>query len=907
MKWFHAARARLRLLPRRAAESRIDDEIRFHIDMETQRLVREQKLDHDEARRRALATFGGVQQHRETLREGRGTAWLGGLSLDLKLGVRMLVKYPGLTVVGGLAMAFGIWFGAVTFEMLGMLQSTKLPLPDGDRIVQIVSWDVKENEKDERSLHDFQQWRSTVRSVMDLGAYRDASANVVGADSSAQPAVAAEISSSAFRIAPDRPLHGRVLNASDERAGAPPVVLLGYELWRDRFGGDPTVVGRSVRIGSGYATVVGVMPEGFAFPVSHELWMPFRTDIAGVTPGTGPSITVFGKLAPGATFETAQAELTSIGRRLAAEFPATHAQLQPRVRPYTQADLPGPDELKMTILIYSSVIVLLVVVCSTVALLLFARAASREAEILVRSALGATRRRIVTQLFAEALVLGGVAVVVALAGTHLALTNWGRTYLEVNYGRLPFWYEFNLSPVTLLVACGLAVLGAAIAGVIPARKITRSLGTHLKVGTAGGGGVKFGGVWTAVIVTQVALTVALPAVVLLLQTEVRRIETFDVGFAAGEYLGVNVGMEGPDEETSDKAAPQDSMAVARARFVGLLETFRRRLEAEPGVVGVTFVDNLPRDYHNWRRVELVSLGEKGTHVVSTAAIDPSYFDVLQQPPRAGRAFTAADLGPDSRVAIVDEVFVDMVMQGRNPIGQRIRVGTKSQFDTAAAQLPVYEIVGLVKELGMTPVAQSHKDAGLYFPAVPGSRGALEMMVHARGDPLSIASRVRELATAVDPTLRIGTMERLDRFANSFLWFLGLWVRIMIGLTAVALLLSLAGIYSVLSYTVARRTREIGVRVALGASARRIITSIFRRPLTQVTIGVLAGTILVGAAALAIQQTEQFAGLEKRGLAVGDVALLAGHATLMLAVCLLACIVPTWRALRVQPTEALRVE
>src|SRR5215203_4122351 len=156
MTWFHAARARLRLLAPRAAEARIDDEIRFHIQMETERLVREQKLDAGEARRRALATFGGVQQHRETLREGRGTAWFSGLSRDLKLGFRMLVKYPGLTLIGGLAMAFGIWFGAVTFQMFGVITSTKLPLPDGDRIVKILNWDVKTSQDEDRVLYDYQ-------------------------------------------------------------------------------------------------------------------------------------------------------------------------------------------------------------------------------------------------------------------------------------------------------------------------------------------------------------------------------------------------------------------------------------------------------------------------------------------------------------------------------------------------------------------------------------------------------------------------------------------------------------------------------------------------------------------------------------------------------------------------------
>ena len=218
----------------------------------------------------------------------------------------------------------------------------------------------------------------------------------------------------------------------------------------------------------------------------------------------------------------------------------------------------------MMILIYAFVIVLLVVVCSNVALLLFARAASRETEILVRSALGASRRRIVTQLFVEALVLGGVAVVVALAAAQLALTNLGAPYFEANYGRLPFWLEFELSPMAVPVACGLAVLGAAIAGIIPARKITRGLGAQLRIGTAGGGGVKFGGIWTAVIVVQVALTVALPTVVLLERSEIERIQEYDMGFAANQYLGVNVGIEAPDGVTGDSA----TMVASRARFIG---------------------------------------------------------------------------------------------------------------------------------------------------------------------------------------------------------------------------------------------------------------------------------------------------------------------------------------------------
>ncbi|MES2521436.1 MAG: FtsX-like permease family protein [Gemmatimonadota bacterium] len=898
MKWFHAARARLRLLAPRAAESRIDDEIQFHIEMETEKLMREQGLDPEAARRRARAAFGGVQQHRETLRRGRGTAWFNGLSLDFKLGLRMLAKYPGLTIVGVLAMAFGIWFGAVTIEMFGMMTTTKLPLPDGDRIVKVVTSDLKAKKPESRMLYDYRHWQS-LRSVTDLGAYRNTSVNLVGADASAQPVTAAEISASAFRIAPDGPLLGRVLVEADERVGAPPVVVLGHEVWTKRFHSDPGIVGRNVRLGGSFATVVGVMPKGYAFPVSHEMWLPLRADGA-VEPRGGFPVTVFGRLAPGMTFESAQSELTSLGKQLTAAHPTTHAQLESHVVPYTKDSADGGDTEQVTALTYFFVTVLMVVVCSTVALLLFARAASRETEIVVRSALGASRGRIVVQLFAEALVLAGVAAVVGLAGAQLALTRLGEPYLAANYEQLPFWYDFNLSPSTILAAVGLAIIGAVVAGVMPARRITRDLGTRLRAGTSGGG-VSFGGVWTAVIVIQVALTVALPWVVMLVRAERDRIASYEAGFPAKEYLGVTLDLDGPTDET----LTAEMRTVLAAQFSRSLEALRQRLQADPGVAGVTYVDRLPGDHHNGRLAEVVSQPEIAPLWVATAAIDRSYFDVLKSPLLAGRAFTSADLLPDARVAIVDEGFVDRVMNGRNPIGHRVRLTSGELDDPTAAQQPWHEIVGVVNNLGMSNAVETKRLGGVYLPATPGNQGALGLVIHGRGDPLALAPLVRQLATAIDPALRVEQTTRLDQMAASQVWFMGLWVKVIVGLTAVVLLLSLAGIYAVLTYTVARRTREIGIRVALGANSRRVIASIFRRPLTQVTLGVIAGSVFVALAAVGVQQSGHFAVQPPPALL--RVMLLVGYAVLMLGVCMLACIVPTVRALRVQPMEALRAE
>jgi predicted permease len=912
MSWFAGLKTRVRLLfARDAAESRMNEELNFHLDMETDRLVREEKLSPEAARRRALVSFGGVTQHKETLRDGWGFAWLGGLSLDFKLGVRMLKKYPGLTVVGGLAMAFGFWVGAVTFVMVKLGISPSLPLPDGDRIVQIRNWDIVRNDPEPRALHDFLAWKRELTSVTDLGAWRDVSRNLVLAGGESRGVDVAEITASAFRIAPTPPLAGRVLTEADEVPAAPPVVLLGYDVWQSRLLGDPNVIGRTIQLGETYATVVGVMPKGFSFPVSHDLWMPLKTAGLHQAPLQGPGITIFGRIAPGVTFDEAQAELTVIGRRAAGEFAATHEHLQPQVAPFTTVfhEHNGSD-FKYLAAINLFAIMLIVLVSSNVALLLFARAATREGELVVRSALGASRSRIVVQLFAEALVLGLVASAVGLVGAQLALSKLGVTFLETNLGRLPFWYDLSLSPSTILYCVGLTVLGAGIAGVLPALKATRGLGSRLKQATAGGGGLQFGGVWTAVIVAQIALTVAFPAVGFFMQKELLRIRSYDVGFAANEFLGIPLEIDGPAGAAQD----DDSVRIAgRDHYRASLGLLRERLAAEPGVLGVTFADRLPRDYHQEALIEVegepqLSTADDGRtpfgenshpNEVALAFIDPSYFDVLETPILEGRAFHSGELA-EGRAIIVDQGFVDLMLEGRNAIGRRLRLAPERLPDgtLSTEPRPWYEIVGVVKELGMSFMARHRRAAGVYFPGDPATSSTLHMMVHAKGDPMALAPRVRELSAEVDPLLRLGDLIRVNEVTNGLLWLIQLWVRITMVLTAVALLLSLAGIYAVLSFIVARRTREIGVRVALGASRVRVVAAIFRRPLIQVVFGVGIGGVLIA--------TGWFALAEQR-LTLSQTVLLLGYGVLMFAVCLLACIVPTHRALRVEPTEALRAE
>lgn len=887
-------------------EAEMAEEFRLHLELRAADLERA-GLSPAEARRQARLEFGCAELHKDAAREARGLGPIDGLRvswLDFKLGARMLVKYPGLTLTGGLAFAFAIWVAASAFEFVGQVLFPQLPLPDGDRVVALESWDAAAGRVEPRVLHDFAAWRTELRSVEELGAYRLAPRNLVASDGESRPVEVAEISASAFRVARAHPLLGRTLGDADERPDAPAVAVIGHDLWQARFGGDSSVVGRVVQLGRTPTTIVGVMPDGFGFPVAQSLWVPLRLSPLDYPRGDGPALRLFGRLAPGATLADAQAELTAWGRRAAAEFPATHQHLRPRVIPYAQSvALVEGSELMATRASYGFFVLLVVLICGNVALLLFARAATREGELVVRSALGASRGRIVAQLVAEALVLLGVAAVVGLAAAGLGVRLLVRA-IEANSGQqLPFWFHAGLSPWTVLYAAGLTLLGAAIAGVLPGIKVTRGLQAQLRQAAAGAGGLRFGGIWTVVIIAQIAVTLGFPAVAFNVARDAVDIRAMVADFPAAEFLSARIAL---DREPAPGA--DTSLAAFVARRQAAVNELARRLRAEPAVLGVTFADRLPRMNHLPHMIEVDSGGAApedprfpAGYRTSSAMVDADYFEVLGAPVLAGRAFHSGDLAADSRVVIVNESFVRLVLGGRNPIGRHLRYRWRNPADRndalgpsswGAEPGPWYEIVGVVPDLGMSKTTDP-KVAGFYHPLTAELVGPLHVAVHVRGDPVAFAPRLRAIAAAVDPTLRVDGVARMDTLSDPEIQFLTFWVRLIGVVSAVALLLSLAGIYAVMSFTVARRTREIGIRVALGATRRRVVAAVFARPLAQLGLGVVAGSIL----------TAVLVGRATLGALSGTLA----YAVLMLGVCLLACVVPTRRALQVQPTEALRAD
>jgi putative ABC transport system permease protein len=892
-------------LRRRAeVEAEMQEEFRLHLELRAESLVRS-GLSPAEAKRRARLEFGSMEQYKEEGRESRGLRAIDEIRfswLDFKLGFRMLVRYPGLTLIGGLAMAFAIAMGAATFEFLGQVVRPKLPLEEGDRIVAIRHWDAAVGQADSPKLHDFVRWRDEIRTLENLGAYRALDRNLATDDGRSEPVEVAEITASAFQLTRVPPLLGRTLVEEDERQGAPAVAVIGYDVWQTRFTGDPKVVGRTLRLGNALSTVVGVMPQDYAFPVFHSVWVPLRLNVLHSERGRGPHVTrVFGRLEPGVSLDEAKAELDTLGVRAAADFPDTHAHLRVQVLPYPRSILNVSGWTAVGLLSVNVFLILfLVLVCGNVALLMFARAATRESEIVMRSALGASRGRIVMQLLAEALVLGGVAAVAGLAAAGLGL-RWAMGTLEAMEGKFPFWFSDSLAPSTVLYASGLTVLGAVVAGVLPAFKMTRrGMETRLRQATVGRPGLRFGGLWTAVIVIQVAVTVAFPVTSFFMRRDAVQLRSFDVGFAAEEYLSVRL-------ETDRETAPDTPAETSRTRLRTTYRELERRLAAEAGVRGVTFGSRLPGMYHPWRRIEVDAGGAASPdsglgHRVSAAWIDVDYFDVLGTPVLSGRGFHSSDPESGQRVVIVNQAFVHGVLEDRNPLGRRLRYLDSEESSPAPVNPqpgPWYEIVGVVKDLGMTTGGDpTFSGAGLYHPLALGTANPVYLAAHVKGDPVSFTGRLRALATAVDPTLRLYALQPMDEIQQAELRWLSLWFRLTVLLSSIALLLSLAGIYAVMSFTVSRRTREIGIRLALGADRRRVIAAIFHRPLAQVGSGVIAGAALTAALAFLVLRAQ----LWPKGA-----ALVMAYAGLMMAVCMLACIVPTRRALRVEPTEALRAD
>ena len=812
-------------------------------------------------------------------------------SLDLTLGIRMLRRSPWLSAVAVVGMALAIAIGAAYFSIIGLALDTTLAVPDGDRVVSIQTRTIagpRTGNIDGVPPADFAGWRDALTTLNDVGAFRDETRNLITPDGRTEVVKVAAIAAAGFRLMHATPLHGRTLVDDDERPGAAPVVVIGHEQWQRHFGGDADVIGTAVRLDDTAHTIVGVMPEGFLFPVRHQYWTPLQL-AAAVTRRDQAPLLVFGRVGPSHSVAAAHAELEAIGERMASEFPQSHKDVRLYARPYTYTfiGVEGPAVQRVMRAFQLGAGLLLLIVAVNVAILVYARTATRTGEIVVRTALGASRGRVVSQLFVEALVLTATAAVLGLTIVAVAfamIREWVKYAPHLD--RIPYWFLPTLSWPAILYVVVLAVVAAAVIGVVPALKATgRAVLSRLQQFSDRGAGMRLGRVWTTLIVVQVAIAVAILPAALHNAREALGLALLAPAPAASDLLRGTL-------LTTPGASPEQ----AQSRFAEMT-ALTQHLEAEAGVTAVAFAQDFP----GREGYATVDAEQHGQFLASSMHLATNLFDVLDVPILAGRRFTAADTQPGAASVIVDQTLAETLAPGRNVVGRRLRYLSQAG-DGGIAFGPWLEIVGVVPAFSdafSAPPPFSTRPPRVYHAAIAGQTALETLIVRVRGgDPRRLEPRVRAIAASVNPSLKVHNLGsvvdawRYDQRAASIAAF------VILAVTGSVLLLSAAGIYSMMSFTVASRRREIGIRAALGADARRVLAGIFGRAITQLSGGVLVGLAIA-------------AGLES----LSGGTMMAGHGpvllpaviAMMFTVGLLATLGPARRGLAVQPTEALRAE
>lgn len=816
------------------------------------------------------------------------------ITQDFRLGARMLLNYPGLTLAGGLALAIAIGIGSGWHYFFGTLLSPTIPLPEGDRLVLVETRNTLTNQPELRVTADFLEWRRELQTIEELGAYRTGSSNLIVRSAPPKVIQSAEMTPDAFRTAHVAPVLGRGLQDADAMPGAPTVVVLGYDLWQRSLGGRLDAVGSIVQLGGIPVTVVGVMPEGFAYPRNQQAWTPLQLR-ASYGPFEGGPLNVIGRLAADATRAQADAELRVLGERAASAFPTTHAPLRSRVMQLGGGD----DESGMTQFALTNLPVLLVllVTCMNAGTLIYARTATREGEIAMRSALGASRARIIGQLFVEALLLALVSATIGLLVADRAV-RFGLDLAATRIGA-PFWFTRGLGFTTVLYACGLAVAAAAMLSLLPALRATRThLQSHLANLGAGRATLRFGWVWMGAMIVQVALTAIGIPVALESAREVAQIVSIRSEFPSADFVTARIEVPRSPDEPIDSPTFQSRRSQAYAEL-------KRRLVQAPETVAVTFADYVPGTGPSLQGVEVEST-EVGASMfdatVSTAAVGPQFFETIGSPIVGGRGFQENDRIGSARTVIVNEAFARLFQHNTgqgSPIGARVRRERAAGTGLETAEEPWYEIVGVARDIGLDPNDGRDELPYVYHAALPATVAGLAILVRVRGNAGGFAARLPIMAAAADPGLSVRASALNDMVRGRDMAIVAV-AGALGGVTLLVLAMSAMGIFSLMSVGVSRRTREIGLRTALGANPRQVIISVLSRAAILMASGGAIGAAL-------LLWIVSFRG--PRGDPGADIALfvpwLAVTAFVMLATGVLAALGPARRALRINPTDALR--
>ncbi|HSF40178.1 MAG TPA: ABC transporter permease [Thermoanaerobaculia bacterium] len=803
---------------------------------------------------------------------------------DLRFALRALSKNPGFTLVSVLTLAIGIGAATALFSVVRGVLLLPLPYEDPDRLVLVRT----ELEKDGvlntmlsgpeyLDLRQDSPWFAETAAVIE-GAFA-----LTGDGAEPWQATAGAASPSLFPLLGVKPFQGRTFNALEEGPGAPKVVIVSYELWRSRYGGDPATLGKTIQVDGVPHEIVGVMPQGFKlsppddhFPKKVDLWVPMPMDYAESNRNYR-SFRVLARLKPGITVDQARSGVEGLGRRLAAEYPDSYLD-----RSWGLDLVPLREHLVAKVrtplwVLLGAVIAVLLIACTNVASLLLARAMARGREFGVRALLGGGRMGLVRLLVVEQL------VVAALGGAlGLLLASWGiKTLVALNAGRLPRIEEVGLDPVVVGFALAMTLVAALITGTMPALQISRNASTGaLKEGgysqTVGLGRRRF---QRALVVVEVALTLLLVVGTVLLARSYRQLLRVDPGF-------------NPQGTLTLRIDPVSARYSHRADRVALFNNLTERIERLPGVTSVGVISHLPFTDAYWSYPVLVEgrpPGPDDNEFVDLRSVTPGYWKAMGATLLAGRNFESTDTLESPHVAIIDETLAKRLFPGENPLGRKVRVKETEL---------VREVVGVVETIKHYGLSVPDKGQ-IYFAWSQNPRVLAYVVVRTTGDPGRLIAPVRQQILQIDkeqPAFDVMTMEeRVEASLGGQQFSLAMFVIASV----IALLLAMVGIYGLISYLVAQRTREISLRSALGAQRPQIFNLVLREgfllTLAGVAIGLVAAVISVRLLASMLY-----------GVATYDPWAFSVAPLALLAVTVLASALPAYRAMRISPSSALRI-
>lgn len=869
-----------RITGRGGAERSLTQEIEFHVEQLTRKKIA-QGLTPEEAARQARLEFGSAVSVREEVRTAWGIAWLDSLWRDLFLALRQLARNPAYTAAAALTLALGLGANIAVFTVIHHLLLRPLPYRDGDRLLILRNFDQRQNRPSLRySVQELQEFRAQAASAAELAEHHVMNFTLLG-NGEPETVPTGIVSANFFEFLGVKALYGRTFLPGEDQPGADPVIVLSYRYFQSSFGGDPKVVGRKLRMNDRVHTVAGVLPPLPDYPAKVDVYMPISSCQSRSSPDLQANrrarlMDVFVRLKPGADRNLAQAEFAAISRRQRDANPGVY----PAHEQWGTASTPLLDELSSAarptfLMLFAATGLVLLIACANVANLTISRSLKREREIAIRSALGATRGRLLQQFFVEGLLI-------SLAGTAVgALAAYATMGLLTQFAARfsPRAYQIGMDSTVVLFAFGAAVLSAIFACALPAWRTPADLTASTREGSAAATpGRARSRTRGALVCAQVGLSaMLLVGAGLLLRSFVNLIQV-EAGFETDRVLSMTV-------------SPNWSHLRDNETYRKFFETMLDRIRQLPGVVSAGLGAKVPMNQtlptsRNFL-IEGQTLNPESQPLLDLSIASPGFFPALGVKIISGREFQASDAPDAARVAIVNQRLAARYWPGKDPIGRRVSLNNGRDWIT------IVGVVGDVRSYGLNREATEE----LYVPFSQNPGGTF-VIVRTAGDPHAMDRALRRVVHDLNPEQAVSAVRTLEELRSENLAAPKLTTSLLVLLAALTLLVTVTGIAGVAALSAGQRKKEIGIRIALGATPLQVIAAVVRGELRMVLLGLALG--LAGAVVFS-----RFLASFLFQTAPTDSLTLAGCVALLLGVSIAACVIPARRAATADPLQSLR--